>query len=165
VRAVGSFEQEPGCPDYSTSALTPERLQHLCRGECYNPSDRRRAIDRIEVVRIRPQRHPDEPVGTLIEDPWLVLPCGPEPSGCVARFEDPDFAEGGRDAVYYVRAVEQPSLAVNAANLRCEYDAAGRCIRVSPCYGDGRVPYDDDCLAETEERAWSSPIYVDRAVR
>jgi hypothetical protein len=59
-----------------------------------------------------------------------------------------------------VRAIEEPSLAVNAGNLRCERDAQGRCLAVHPCPG---APYDDDCLATTEQRAWSSPIYVDFA--
>ena len=68
--------------------------------------------------------------------------------------------EGGRDTVYYVRAIQEPSLAINGAQLRCEYDEKGHCISVSPCYGDSRTDYQDDCLAETEERAWSSPIFV-----
>src|SRR5262245_55591799 len=50
VRAVGSFEQLPGCPADATEALTPERVAKLCRGECYHPSDQRRLITRIEVV-------------------------------------------------------------------------------------------------------------------
>jgi hypothetical protein len=79
----------------------------------------------------------------------------------VVQFEDPDFTTAARDTVYYVRAIEAPSMAVNAANLRCRYDEAGSCVEVNPCWGDYRVAADDDCLAENEERAWSSPIYVD----
>jgi dienelactone hydrolase len=163
VRAVGAFEQLPGCPQYSTHALSADELERLCRGECYNPSDARREIRRIEVVRIRPQQRPGEPLGALIEDPWRSLPCEPDPAGCSVVFEDPEFPATGRDTVYYVRAVEGPSLAVNAANLRCDYDAEGNCVRANPCWGDYRTDYADDCLAENQERAWSSPIYVDFA--
>jgi hypothetical protein len=98
---------------------------------------------------------PDEPVDTLIDDPFLVIPCrgtGPE---CVARFEDPEYADGRRDVLYYVRAIEAPSPAVNAGALRC--DEEGRC---RPCYGDYRTSEDDDCLSPNEERAWSSPIFL-----
>ncbi len=160
VRAVGSLEQKPGCPDYAVNALSPDRLHRLCRGECYHPSDRRRRITRIEVVRIRPRVRPRESLGRLIEDPWQVLPCPADEAGCRVQFEDPDFTRETRDTVYYVRAIEEPSLAVNADDLRCERDARGRCLAVHPCPGK---PYDDDCLATTEQRAWSSPIYVDFA--
>ena len=160
VRAVGSFEQKPGCPAYSASALAPERLARLCRGECYHPSDERRLITRIEVVRIRPQLEAGEPVGSLIDDPWRVLPCEPAPSGCRVRFQEPDFVGEGREPLYYVRAIEAPSLAVNAQNVRCERDARGRCTGVNACEHTNTPP-DEDCLGMTEERAWSSPIFVD----
>jgi hypothetical protein len=159
VRAVGSFAQRPGCPDYASSSLSPDRLAHLCKGECYNPSDRRRLITRIEVIRVQPQNHPGEPVASLIRDPWRSFACDPNPAGCSITFEDPDFADQGRDTLYYVRALEEPAPAVNADNLRCEYDEKGACVKVNLCGGpDAR---DDDCLGEHEPRAWSSPIFVD----
>jgi hypothetical protein len=158
VRAAGSLEQKPGCPASSMNALGAEDLERLCRGECYNPSDDRRLITRIEVVRIRPQVSPDEDVGSLIEDPWRIFECEADPAGCAVTFADPDFASSGRDALYYVRAIEEPIPVVNADLLRCETDAAGRCLSVNPCTGD--TPASDDCLAEDEQRAWSSPIFV-----
>jgi len=118
-------------------------------------------ITRIEVVRIRPQIEPHEPIEGRIEDPWRVFPCEPSQAGCVVQFEDPEFATAARPATYYVRAIEGATPTVNAANLRCETDASGRCVKVNPCYGDYRTPASDDCLADSEERAWSSPIYVD----
>jgi hypothetical protein len=163
VRAVGARKQKPGCPEYSEKALTPERLEHLCRGECFNPSDERKLVTRIEVVRIRPQATPGEDVSTLIEDPWQVFACPPDPNGCTVRFDDPEHESAARDALYYVRAIEEPSKAVNGGELRCSYDGDGNCVEVKPCWGDYRTPADDDCLAMVEERAWSSPIYVDRA--
>ena len=63
----------------------------------------------------------------------------------------------GRDTLYYVRAIEATSLAVDADPLGCTYDETGRCVEVDPCFFR---PDDDECLAETEERAWSSPIFV-----
>jgi hypothetical protein len=158
VRAVGSFEQKDGCPADATSALAPDRLARLCQGECYYPSDQRRRISRIEVVRIRPQVDESENIDGLVEDPWKVLTCPGDPAGCQVAFTDESFSSVGRDALYYVRAIEEPSLAVDADPLGCTYDDEGRCNELKPCFGR---PTDDDCLAETEERAWSSPIYVD----
>ena len=161
VRAVGAFRQKPGCPEDSLVALGAERIERLCRGECYNPSDDRKRITRIEVVRIRPKARRTDRVADLIDDPWKVHSCPPDASGCTFEFEDPTFATSGRDTVYYVRAIEEPSPTVNAGNLRCTRDAEGSCIEVNPCYGDYRTDYQDDCLADSEERAWSSPIFVD----
>ena len=73
-------------------------------------------------------------------------------------FTDTEYPSLGRDALYYVRAIEAPSLAVAADPLGCTRDAAGRCIETDPC---AARPREDDCLSETEERAWSSPIFVE----
>ncbi len=161
VRAVGAFEQKPGCPEFSTGALTPERIEALCKGECYHPSDQRKLITRIEIVRIRPQLTQGEPMDPLIDDPWQTFHCPPDQNGCSVSFEDPDFATLGRDVVYYARAIEETSQAVNAKSLRCTYDAEGDCVSMNPCWGDWRTPESDTCLGETEERAWSSPIYLE----
>ncbi len=159
VRAVGSFEQKPGCPIDAYNAMSEDRLDRLCQGECYNPSDERRPITRVEVVRILPQLDEHEEVVGLVQDPWKVIPCPADGNGCRVAFTDPEYDSLARDAVYYVRAIEAPSMAVGADPLGCTYDASGRCIEVSPC---SERPLDDDCLAETEERAWSSPIFVER---
>jgi hypothetical protein len=160
VRAIGSFEQKPGCPADATQAMSAPRIARLCQGECYYPSDKRRPITRIEVVRIRPQTSPDEDVADLIEDPWKVLPCRGGADGCKVVFADEEFVVAGRSALYYVRAIEAPSPAVDADPLGCERDASGRCVEVNPCFSR---PWEDDCLATTEERAWSSPIFVERS--
>jgi hypothetical protein len=163
VRAVGAFEQRAGCPPQAIEALGADGIEDVCLGECYNPSEERRLITRIEVVRIRPQRDPSEPVGDLIDDPWRIHVCDGDAAGCVFEFEDREFAWEGRDAVYYARAIQEPTLAVNAGGLRCERDADGRCVEPRPCFGGYPTAAEDDCLAPNEERAWSSPIFVDYA--
>jgi len=157
VRAVGSFEQMPGCPDESAGALGPEELERLCRGECHHPSEMRRPISRIEVVRIRPQSHSGEAVENLIDDPWLSFDCPADPAGCIADFEDGEFAAAGRDTVYYARVFENPKPTVNGASLRCRTSDDSACVNTDPCERG------EECLAPDEPRAWSSPIYVDYA--
>ncbi|MBW2459000.1 MAG: DUF3604 domain-containing protein [Deltaproteobacteria bacterium] len=160
VRALGAYKQQPGCPAWSALGLTPERRERLCAGECYHPSDERHAITRIEVVRIRPQQRADEPVAKLIEDVYRRFDCPPGKPACVVEFEDPDFVTAARDALYYVRAIQEPTPTVNAKALRCDRDEAGNCTQTRPCYGDYRTPLDEDCLEADEHRAWSSPVYL-----
>ena len=163
VRAVGSLEQLPGCPDEVLRRVGSQRLEDLCLGECHNPGTVRRRITRIEVVRIRPQQSPEEEAGQLIEDPWLVLPCGADPEGCRVVFEDPDFVRDGRETVYYVRALQEPTPAVNGDPLQCERDDSGACVKARLCPGGDQAVPPEDCPADVEERAWSSPIFVDPA--
>ncbi|BFM14051.1 DUF3604 domain-containing protein [Maricurvus nonylphenolicus] len=160
VTAIGSFKQQPGCPDYVKAALTDRRLQKLGNGECYNPSNERYMIDRIEVTRIRPQQYPGEPVDALIEDNWKTFQCTPSPSGCTVTFTDEDFASQQRDALYYVRAIEEKTPMINGGNLRAEFNDKGEVVGINPCYGGIRTPTDDDCTVMQGQRAWSSPIFV-----
>jgi hypothetical protein len=160
VRAAGAFEQKPGCPEHTRALLSPERIERLCRGECYHPSDTRHAIERIEVVRIRPQTRAGEPMADLIEDPWQSFPCPGDPAGCSVSFEDPEYT-GEREFLYYVRALQVPTLAVNGDPMRCERDAEGRCVKARFCAASGpSFDPEDDCLAPVQERAWSSPIWL-----
>ncbi|MGE0739872.1 MAG: DUF3604 domain-containing protein [Hyphomonadaceae bacterium] len=160
VRAAGDFRQAPGCPDFTAQGMSAERLQNLCGGECYNPTNERLRITRIEVVRIRPQIRLGEDVATLIEDVWRTLPCNDQGQGCTVEFTDPEFARARRDTVYYVRAIQEPTPRVNGGGLRATRDAEGRTTAVDPCWGDYRTARSDQCLTDIEERAWASPIYV-----
>jgi hypothetical protein len=160
VRAVGDFEQLPGCPEHSVSALAAGAVERICRGECYHPSDTRRPLDRIEVIRILPQETPGEPVADLIQDPWQTFACSGDPAGCTVEFSDTDAARAGREAIYYVRAVARAEPTINAAGLRCERNERGECVKVTPCHGDLRTDPADDCTAPAAHRAWSSPIFV-----
>ena len=62
-------------------------------------------------------------------------------------FDDPDFVTGSRDVTYYVRAIQEPTMAIDAGGLRCTYNDKGECVKTNPCYGDYRTPFDDDCLS------------------
>ena len=156
VRAVGAFKQRPGCPEYSVESLAQLELERLCRGECYNPSEDRQLITRIEVVRIHPQNFKGEAVEHLIEDKWKVYDCPADEGGCVFEFEDSEFDSIKRDVVYYVRAISEPKPIINGQTLNAKYDAEGEFIKSSPC----DTIKGGDCLAENEPRAWSSPIFI-----
>ena len=151
VRAAGSFKQNPGCSKESIDSLSFERLDYLCAGECYNPSNERHIIERIEVIKITPQSYAGEAISPLIQDAWKVIPC----SGlgeCIVKFEDDNYS---RDTVYYVRAVQEATPAINGAPLSQRED-------FKICKGSFRTSLEDNCLSMTNERAWSSPIYVNK---
>ena len=121
----------------------------------------RERVERIEVVRILAQDRPDDPVASLVADPWRSFECSGDPEGCRVQFEDPDYTGAGREVIYYVRALQAPSLAVGGDPLRCELDASGECVAARPCYASGpEFDPEDDCLAPVRERAWSSPIFL-----
>ena len=160
VRAVGSHVQAPGCSEAAVAAAGAGFIEEACLGECYNPTDERHLVTRIEVVKITPRVSPDEPLGDLIEDPFLVLECDPDPEGCVATFDDPTW-DASRPTTYYVRAIQEPTAQLNGDNLACERNDDGACVAVHPCIAGYLA--DGDCLAPDEERAWSSPIYLQPA--
>ncbi len=160
VKAVGALKQKPGLPEHAlASGIGKERLQRMCGGEAYNPDTTRLAITRIEIIRIRPQTSPDEKLASLIDDPFLVKQCRGDRQGCTFEFSDPDYEMLGRDTLYYARAIQEATPTINGKNLRCDFNDEGVCIKVNPCYGDYRSGQ-DECLAMSEHRAWSSPIYL-----
>ena len=155
VRAAGDFHQLPGCPNYSLEALGQEKVQAYCNNECYHPSEKRKQIEKIEVVRIRPQQSKNEFIGDLIEDPWKVIDCSPDSTVCKAEFSDPEFAVDKRDTIYYVRALQKPSPAINAGNLQTRFNQEGDPVEITLCTAESGCP-----IEPIAERAWSSPIYI-----
>jgi len=149
VRAAGSLKQNPGCSTESIDALSAERLDYLCAGECYNPSNERYIIEKIEIIKITPQIYAGEAVSPLIQDPWMTIPCN-ESAECEVEFEDQNYS---RDSVYYVRVIQEPTLAINGSLLKDRRE-------FNLCKGSFRTDLRDDCLSLTNERAWSSPIYL-----
>ena len=159
VRALGSFEPKAGCPDWTREGLGGERIADLCHDECYFPSDLRRPIVRVEVVRITTQIAVGESVDPLIEDPWRSFDCQATPEGCVVRFEDEEFVARGRDTLYYVRVLEETRPGIAGRPLRPKRNAEGDVESIEICATG------DDCLDDVQERAWSSPIFVDHPSR
>ena len=161
VKALGSFKQLPGCPQYVVEQLRRQHLEKMSLGECYHPSEDRYEIIRIEVVKILPQNFHGERVAPLIDDNWRVFDCIPSIDGCVVSFTDAEFVDQGRDAVYYVRALEEPVPTINGKNLRVNFDSNSQSMQSDGCFGDYRIDSSDDCLEMASQRAWSSPIFLD----
>ena len=113
VRAAGSFKQNSGCSIESVDALSSDRLEYLCAGECYNPSNERHILDHIEVIKITPQSYAGESIKPLIQDPWMTIPCNGT-GECIVEFEDQNFS---RDSVYYVRAIQEATPAINGSSI------------------------------------------------
>ena len=158
VKAIGAQIQKPGC-DLNINAKVSEVISQLCKGECFNPSDLRKIITSIEIVRIRPQSYSGEPIDPLIEDPWKTFDCEPSQEGCVVEFEDEQFLGSNREIVYYARAIQEPSQAINGNGFSCDMDENDSCSSVNLC-GDKKGEEEGDCLGEIKERAWSSPIFI-----
>ena len=123
----------------------------MCAGECYNPSNERQIIERVEIIKITPQIYSGEAVSPLIQDPWMIIPCNGL-SECIVEFQDEKFS---RDSVYYARAIQEPTQAINGSSLNVR-------TQFNLCKGSFRTDLSDDCLSMTNERAWSSPIYVNK---
>ncbi|MEH6584580.1 MAG: DUF3604 domain-containing protein [Halioglobus sp.] len=157
IGATGSIKQNPGCPDHVEAALGTERMENLCRNECFNPSDEAHRIVRLEVVKILPRSSAAEKPADLIQDPWRVIDCSDQGSHCSAEITDPDFARDGREAAYYVRAIQEATETIQGDPFRCEYDDNGSCVKTNYCVGEDQ---EEDCMSPAQHRAWSSPIYV-----
>ena len=160
VTAIGSFKQKPGCPEYVYTAMSAEEISRLCLNECYNPSNERNKIDRIEIVKITPTTELDS-ISNNIQDPWKVFTCNDKGEGCSANFFDDEYVLNNKSSLYYARAIQEPTNIVGGDPLRCELNEAGECIKIRPCYSSGPdFDPNDDCLAPVGERAWSSPIFL-----
>ena len=160
VTAIGSFKQKPGCPDYVHTAMSAEEISRLCLNECYNPSNERNKIDRIEIVKITPTSKLDS-ISNNIQDPWKVFTCNDTGEGCSVNFFDDEYVLNNKSSLYYARAIQKPTNMVGGDPLRCELNEAGECIKIRPCYSSGPdFDPNDDCLALAGERAWSSPIFL-----
>ena len=93
-----------------------------------------------------------EAIGPLINDVWQSISCKNQ-SECAVEFEDENYS---RDSVYYVRAIQELTPAINGENV----SAISQEFQL--CKGSFRTDLEDNCLGEVNERAWSSPIYLNK---
>ena len=148
--------QKPGCPDDTILNLSKERLNYLCSGECYNPDDKRHAIERIEIIKITPQEYRGEPIDGLILDAWKSFDCPKNNGHCELTFTDEGYT---RDSIYYARAIQAETKSINGKQIQVE-KIDGKKAKI--CKGSYLTDINDDCLFDANERAWSSPIFVNK---
>ena len=91
VRAIGSFKQNRGCPEIVHTAMSAEDISRLCLNECYNPSNERHKIDRIEIIKITPTTDLDS-ISQNIQDPWKVFISKDIGEGCFVNFTDEGYS-------------------------------------------------------------------------
>ena len=147
VRAVGAFKQKPGCPELQRQARSPRAPAAPLQGRVLQPVRRAQAHHPHRGRAHPPADYAGRTGAPLIEDPWRTLRVRAERDRLRRAVRGSGLRRlAAARAVYYVRAIEEPSPAVNAGNLRCKYDESGNCIEAHPCYGDYRTPASDDCL-------------------
>ena len=83
------------------------------------------------MIKILPQQFENEPVEGLSRR--CVENISLQQHQLQISFEDEQFSIGKRDAVYYVRAIEEPSPTLSADPLGCEFDENGECIKAEIC--------------------------------
>lgn len=123
----------------------------MCR-RVLQPNKRKTYYYRIEVIKITPQSYAGEAINPLINDVWKSISCKGR-SECTVEFEDQNYS---RDSVYYVRAIQELTPAINGKN------ASAGSEEFQLCKGSFRTNLANDCLSEANERAWSSPIYLNK---
>ncbi len=160
VKALGALEQLPGCPAEASNALGPLGVKNLCGGECYRPGDYRKRIERIEIVRVRPQQSSTDEVGPLIENKWRVFECADVGQGCTVEFEDEQYLVDNRPSLYYARAIQEAQPLIGGDPFGCVYDDKGNCAQRDYCIGE-RATREENCLSLAHPRAWSSPIFIE----
>ena len=109
-------------------------------------------LRRIEVIKITPQSYAGEAISPLINNAWRSISCNGQ-SECIVDFEDENYS---RDSVYYVRAIQESTPAINGEHSLASEET------FKLCKGSFETDLMDDCLGETNERAWSSPIYLNK---
>ena len=92
----------------------------------------------------------------MIHDVWQSFECSNKDL-CDITFADNDFS---RDSIYYVRALQEPTWAING--IQIQTNSSNKDSEVNICRGSYKTDPGDDCLYQINERAWSSPIFLNK---